>query len=175
MIRINTVSDQLNTWSEIHAGTLDLSPAAAQGNLNWPVAKHGCGAARFADRALQTLRQAQLQMRQGARSWAQTLSFHQSQQRPSRDGLCTQGALRRGYSSLGALSSDPGHSRRTVRDQSRVIAPARGLLSRGGERGQHHACRPCARCRQFGDGQYGRCLAPSSGRCRWRRRAGDGG
>lgn len=175
MIRINPVSDQLNTWSEAHAGTLDLSPAAAQDNPNWPVAKHGYGAARFADRALQTLRQAQLQMRQGARSWAQTLSFHQSQQRPSRDGLCAQSASCRGGRGLGKLSAHSRDSRRAMRHQSRVIAPARDLLSRDGERGQHHACRPCARCRQFGDGQYGRCLAPNSCRCRWRQRAGDGG
>lgn len=175
MVRGNARSDQLNTWSDKDERTLDPSPAAAQDNLAWPVAVHGYGAAGLADRALQTMRQAELQMRQGPRSWSQILPFRQPQRRPSRDGLCAQSAPRRGDPSLGTLSPHPGDPRRAVRDQSRAVAPARGVLSRGGERGRDHACRPCDRCCQSGDGQYGRRLAPDRGRCRWPRRPGDGG
>ena len=175
MDRCDAGSDQLNTWSDKDAETLDLNPAAAQDNLARPDAAYGCSAAWFADRALQTLRQAKLQTRQGARPWSQILSFRQPQRCPPRDGLCAQGAPRRGGRSLGTLSPHPGDSRRAVRDQSRAVTPARGVLSRGGERGRDHACRPCDRCCQPGDGQYGRRLAPDCGRCRWPRRPGDGG
>ena len=175
MARYRIRSDQLYTWSDKHAGTFNLNPAAAQDNLAWSVAVHGYGAAGLADRALQTLRQAELQMRQGPRSWPQILPFRQPQRRPSRDGLCTQSAPRRGNRGLGTLSPHPGDPRRAVRDQSRAVTPARGVLSRGGEYGRDHTCRPCDRCRQPGDGQYGRRLAPDCGRYRWPRRPGDGG
>lgn len=175
MDRCDTRSDQLNMWSDKNARTLDLNPAAAQDNLTWPDAAYGCSAAWLADRALQTLRQAELQMRQGPWSWPQVLSFRQPQRCPPRDGLCAQSTPSRGGRSLDLLSPHSGDSRRAMRDQSRVVTPARGVLSRDGERGRDHVCRPCDRCCKLVDGQYGRRLAPDCRRCRWPRRPGDGG
>ena len=75
------LSDQLFTWSANHAGqalsqssapTL-LSPASTAAATDDP--------AGLADRALQTLRQAQLQMRHRSRPRSQALSVHQPQVR----------------------------------------------------------------------------------------------
>src|SRR5216684_3814748 len=88
-------SDQLDTWSDIHeedraccqlAKTPSSPPA--------PTAPAQGDPARLADRALQTLWQARMQMRRRPRPWPQVLSFGELPGIAAADGLCAAGISR---------------------------------------------------------------------------------
>src|SRR5258707_2654407 len=127
------VSDQLFNWSD-HADNTDrrLAPTprhavaptpAAEGNPAW-----------LADRALQTLRQTGLPLRQGTRAWPQVLSVGELPRRATPDGVRAAGVLRADQRIRGQLPAGPRNPRADLRDQSRVAAPASGALTPRHER-----------------------------------------
>src|SRR5438094_2223674 len=87
-------SAQLYTWSDTHeeerACHLEKTPSSSraptaptQGDLAW-----------LADRALQTLWQARVQVRRRSRSWTQVLPFGELSGLAAADGLCAAGVSR---------------------------------------------------------------------------------
>ncbi len=129
------LSDQLNTWSARHAREA-LSHAATSTHLPDAPAgpAPGDAVARFAHRALQTLRQTRLQMRHRPWPRPQVLSITEPQRRTSADGLCPpglSGAGARGAGQLPSYARDPGGD---LRHQPRAAAPPGTTLRDGGER-----------------------------------------
>ena len=142
MNRQGPLSDQSNTWSVRHARET-LSHAATPTHLpDAPAAPAPGGAvARFAHRALQTLRQTRLQMRHRPRPRPQVLAVSQPQRRASADGLCPpglSGAGARVSGQLPAYAGDPGGD---LRHQPRAAASPGTALRHGGERARPSAHR----------------------------------
>src|SRR5439155_5573529 len=81
-------SDQLYTWSDTYGKRaccrLEKTPPRASA----PVASAQGDSARLADRALQTLRQAGVQMRRGPRPWPEVLPFGKPPGLAAANGLC---------------------------------------------------------------------------------------
>src|ERR1039458_10001948 len=84
--------------------------------------------ARFSHRALQTMRQAGLQMRRGPRPWAQILFVGQLSGVAAANGLRTAGILRANGGVPVELPPSPRDLRDDLRDQPRVASPSRGAL-----------------------------------------------
>src|SRR5882762_10471416 len=85
-------SDQLYTWSDTNEEKracccLEKTPSSPRA----PVAPTQSDLTRLADRALQTLRQARMQMRRRPRPWPQVLSFGELPRLASTNGLCAAG------------------------------------------------------------------------------------
>jgi len=132
MYRCPIQSDQLYTWSDKIAETVNrrlaqtppgafASTAPTQGHPAW-----------LSHRALQTLWQAGMQMRRRSRPWPQVLSFGELPGLAATDGLRAAGVLPPGHRVAGQLSASPRDLRADLRDQSRAAAPPRGAL-----RGRH--------------------------------------
>lgn len=149
------LSDQLNTWSDIHERAFDKSAQTQAQAAAAQTASAGCGAARLADRALQTLRQTRLQVCQWAGAWPKVLFVGQSNRCTSSDGLRSPVHARTSNAVPCQLPHHPRHTRSTVRNQPGVDAPTRAVLGAGGERfidTTHHRFRHC--CRSHHHGQY---------------------
>jgi len=121
-------SDQLYNWSDIH-GTKDnkSSPAKTESTPSQapPFAGHS---ARLADRAVQALWQARMQMCGRARPWSQVLPVHQPDWEKTRDGLYPCRIPGKGESLFGELPQgkrDPGT---TLCHQPRAFAPTGTFL-----------------------------------------------
>ena len=134
------VSDQCFNWSvcldrQAHCCFARAPREAAQAAPT--PAQHS---ARLAHRALQTLRQSQLSLCTGPRSWPQVLPLRELPAAAAANGLRASGALRAGQQLTGGLSArerDPG---RDLRDQPGALASSRDTLSERGERdpSAHH-------------------------------------
>jgi len=121
-------SDQLYTWSDEiteaayrrFAKTPQRSPA--------PIAPAPSDPARFSYRAVQTMRQAGLQMRRWPRPWTQILSVGQLSGLAAANGLCTAGILRANGGVPVELSPSSRDLRNDLRDQPRTASSSRGAL-----------------------------------------------
>src|ERR1700739_2407089 len=132
-------SDQLYKWSETNEETgagchLEKTPSSSHSST---AATQG-GPARLADRALQTLWQAGVQMRRGARSWPQVLPFREPPGLAAANGLCAAGGARASGGVRGQLPPSARDLRRDFRDQPRTAAPPGGSLSGRHERSSIH-------------------------------------
>jgi hypothetical protein len=135
-------ADQLYTWSEKHApqtaSTLFCRRfASTSPTASTPVTPARPFVAGFPHRALQTLRQAGMQMRPRPRSWPQVLPLSQSLWPTTANGLHPPGLSKPGQRVSRQLSSSPRDLGRRLRHQSRTAMPPRGALS--------HPHEPCSR------------------------------
>ena len=125
-------SDQLYTWSEQNEdqthNRLEKTPSCSFA----PTAPTQGDPARLVDRALQTLWQARVQMRQRSRSWPQVLSVGELPGPAAANGLRPAGRLPTDHRFSGQLPASSRDLRGDQRDQSRTFAPARAALLRVG-------------------------------------------
>src|SRR5438552_11657947 len=128
MCRCRIQSDQLYTWSDRNAETVDRRLAQTPPGASAPAAPTQGHPAWLSHRALQTLRQARMQMRRRSRPWPQVLSFGELPGLAATDGLRAAGVLPPDHRVAGKLPSSPRDLRADLRDQSRAAAPARGAL-----------------------------------------------
>ena len=153
-------SDQLYTWSEENEERacchLEKTPPSASA----PVAPAQGDLARLVDRALQTLRQAWVQMCRRSRPWPQILPFGEPPGLAATNGLCAAGVARPGFRVRCQLPSSPRDLGGDLRDQPRTTTPPGGALKGGYER---NALRPACINRCWigwrAPCQYGRSLA----------------
>ena len=135
MKQCKLLSDQLSTWSVTddrtnHRRSEETSQATAP-----QVAACGLSSSGLLDRALQALRQSQLQVRERPRSRAQALPLGELPGQLAADGLRSSGRLRAGQRRLGQLHPDSGDPGRDLRNQPRTAASARAALRGRGEPG----------------------------------------
>ena len=116
-------SDQLYNWSDIHGTRHNESSPAKTKNTPSQASSFADHSARFADRAIQALWQARMQMCGGARPWPQVLSVHQPAREEARDGLHPCGIPGKGENLFGELPQGERDSRRTLLHQPRAFAP----------------------------------------------------
>src|SRR4051812_5099442 len=119
-------SDQLYTWSDacarenpfLLAKTPPISSAAtAPTHRNPPWLAH---------RALQTVWQARLQMRQRSGAWSEVLPVGKLSGLSASHGLCPARALRSNYRVPRQLPTNPRDLRGDLRDQPRTTTASRG-------------------------------------------------
>jgi hypothetical protein len=158
MNNLHLLSDHVYDWSDISIRKIVVGVTKASAIAAAQTAALGCGAARLADRAIQALRQAGLQVRRGSRSRPEVLSVGELSRRATADGLRASGKSR-GYARARRQLPRGAHDARgSLRDQSRAFAAPRGALKAGGERNVAAAhptdrrCRRCAALRQHGRG-----------------------
>lgn len=126
------ISDQYDNWSDILTETIaPISPEPAQ-TPPAPTTALVCASPRFTHRALQTLRQARMQMRSWTRPRPQVLPLHQPARSNAGYGLCPSGGSRHGRSiprELSRRSRDPRsnlqHQPRTASSQGASIEKRR--------------------------------------------------
>ena len=119
------VSDQLLAWSDENSETDHRRLAQAPPSAPAPIAPAQSCPARFPHRALQTLWQARMQVRQGPRSWAQVLSVGELSRPASADGLRPARVLRTGERVSGQLPPRPPGFGGDLRNQPRAPTPSR--------------------------------------------------
>lgn len=154
-------ADQLYTWSETCAAQITQTVlcclAQTPPTASAPATPAGSIASWFADRALQALRQAGVQVCQQCWSWPQVLSLGELSQTAPADGLRAPGASAansQGACPLPSRARDPGGD---LRDQPRTVAPPREALRGCHEHGSFHAAGYATRRRALG--QHGGRLA----------------
>ncbi len=126
-------SDQLITWSDIHARYFIIRVAEASRKIAAANACAGYLIAGLAHRTLQTLWQAWLQMCGWAWTWTKVLPVGELPWLPAADGLCAPSRSRRCRRAPGKLSSCPRNHRRDLRDQPRAATPPRDAVRTPGE------------------------------------------
>jgi hypothetical protein len=124
-------SDQLYTWSDHKAEQTYCCAAQTTRNSVATTTAAPSGPAWFADRALQALRQARVQMRRGPRPWPQVLPLGKLPRLTSAHGLRAARTVRTHYRIAGQLPSSPRDLRGNLGDQSRTDAPPRGASLTG--------------------------------------------
>ena len=128
------LSDQYITWSDEDRNRIRRRATQTPQRSGTPAAAVEIDPARIADRAVQAMRQAGMQMRRGARTWPQVLPVGEFSGTTAADGLCAEGNVSAGGRVCRQLSPGPRRSGRDLRHQSRVAAPARGALEERHER-----------------------------------------
>src|SRR5579864_319740 len=154
-------SDQLYTWSDRNEETracchLEKTPSSASA----PATPAQVDPARLADRALQTLWQARMQVCRRSRSWPQVLPLGEPSGLAAANGLCAAGVSPPDCRVHRQLSPSPRNLRSDLRDQPRTVAPPGGALK--GRYARSALRPPCInRCRigRRAPRQYGRSLA----------------
>ena len=121
-------SDQLYTWSDEYRERASCYLEKTSPNAFAQVAPAHGDPARLADRALQVLRQARVQMRRGPRPWPQVLPFGEPPGLAATNGLCAAGGACSSRGVRSQLPPSPRDLRNDFRDQPRTIAPPRGAL-----------------------------------------------
>src|SRR6266566_147425 len=117
-------SDQLDTGSDIHEEEraccqLEKTPSSPPA----PTAPAQGDPARLADRALQTLWQARMQVRRWSRPRPQVLSVGKPHGLAATNGLCAAGVSRADCRVRRQLPPGPRDLRGDLRDQPRTAAP----------------------------------------------------
>src|ERR1700688_2048158 len=120
----NLISDQLNTWSD-HARHTVVDFAQASCPVAAANAGSGYTAAWLADRTLQALRQAWLQVCRRSRPWPQVLPVGELSRPPAADGLRATGRSRRHNRTLGVTTGSARSSKRSARSIANYCAAAR--------------------------------------------------
>jgi hypothetical protein len=131
-------SDQLYTWSDINGKPAGCYLEKTSPSASAPVAPAQGDLARLADRALQTLRQARVQMRRRSGPWPQVLPFGEPPGLTATNGLCAARVSRPDCRIRRQLSPGPRDLRSDLRDQPRTDAPPGGTLSWRHERSAFH-------------------------------------
>ena len=124
------VSDQLYTWSDEHT---NRTSCCATQTPQCPCASDATRSiypARLFNREIQAMRQAGMQMCRWSRTWTQVLSFGELSGPAAADGLRAPRGLWASFGVSRQLSADARDSGRDLRDQPRVVASARGTLTR---------------------------------------------
>jgi len=121
-------SDQLYTWSDENPEPAHCRLAETPQRSPSPTASAPSDPPGFAHRALQTMRQAGMQMRRRPGPWPQVLFVGQLPRLAAANGLCAAGVLRSNGRVPGQLPSSPRDPRGDLRDQPRTAAPPRGAL-----------------------------------------------
>ena len=157
-------SDHIYDWSEGSIRQDIACLAQTSPSLAARSATIGCHFARLADRALQALRQARVQMRGGSRTWTQVLPVSELPRRAAADGLCAAGRSC-GDARVGCqLPAGACCARRNLSDQSRAITAPRGAVRAVGERSARIAHRiDRYRRRRAAPGQHDRTVAGRGG------------
>jgi hypothetical protein len=157
------LSDQLSTWSDGYSERTRCRTTKAPQRSCAPTAAAEIDPARLPHRALQTVRQAGMQVRRRSRTWAEVLSVGKLSRPAAANGLRATGCLRANCGVSHQLSPQPRDSGNDLRDKPRTSAPSRGALERHHERVNRRRPRPdrCGIGRR-GARQYARVLA------RWR-------
>lgn len=125
------LSDQYYAWSDSHAKQTYFQPATTPHKLAATAPPFGRHSPWLSDRALQTLWQTRLQVRQRPWPRPQILPLHQPNRQTPPNGLHTPGLCRAGKAVSGQSSTRPGYFGRDLRDQSRTPAPPRAALTGG--------------------------------------------
>jgi hypothetical protein len=135
------LSDQLYMWSDSGGRRTFLHSQKTPQTTAAQTTTAGVHPARLANRALQTLRQARVQMRQWSRTRSQVLSVGELSWQSATDGLRSAGRSRRNQRAPRQLPSGPRDLRGDLRDQPRIAAAPRGALNGDGEPGSNVAQR----------------------------------
>lgn len=128
------ISDQCYTWSDEYTKRTSCRIAQTPQRSGAPLAAAAIDPARFADRALQAMRQAGMQMRRRARTWPQVLPVGEFSWATAADGLRTAGGVSAGGRVCRQLSTGARDSGRDLRHQPRAAAQARGAVEEHHER-----------------------------------------
>ena len=121
----------------------DKNLATKKGGINQKFSAAPWCSARVAHRTLFKMRQAQLQMCKGQRTWPKALSIYKSPQEPARDVLRTQRLLQAGSKIIGRICSSTRNSGRNQRYQYRINPPTREVVNDSGslfDRYWSHRC-----------------------------------
>lgn len=125
-------ADQLYTWSDNYASHITQTAlvrfAQAAAAVVAPVASARAFTAWLAHRALQTLRQAGMQMRPRSRAWPQVLPLRELFRPEAANGLRAPGVSRSDHRISGPSPSSPRNLGGNLRDQSRTAASPRDTL-----------------------------------------------
>jgi hypothetical protein len=160
MYFVRIESDQLYTWSDKNGKRASCHLEKTSPSASAPVTPAQVDPARLADRALQTLWQAGVQMRRRPRAWPQVLPFGEPSGPPPSNGLCAAGVSRPDCRVRRQLPPGPRNPGSDLRDQPRTVAPPGGALKGHYERSALRP--PCIRRCRIGrraPRQYGRGLA----------------
>jgi hypothetical protein len=142
------LSDHLPIRSDEYRQSTHLSAAQTAPQTRAQPASARPGAARFTDRDLQTLRSAELPLRQWAGTRTEAISGDQPAWRTSAQRLRAKCALRAGCGAAGQFAQAARGTQRDLRHQCRTPAPTRGArinrhgpgvgCPRLGQSGCHH-------------------------------------
>jgi hypothetical protein len=121
-------SDQFETWSDKNPEPAHRSFAETPPGSPAPTASAPSHPPRFSHRALQTMRQASMQMRRRPWPWPQVLLVGQLSRLAAADGLRAAGVVRANGRAPSQLPSSPRDPGGDLRDQPRTAAPPRGAL-----------------------------------------------
>ena len=127
-------SDQLDNWSDEYAKRNRCWASETAQRAGTSAAATAIDPTWFPHRAIQAMRQAGMQMHQGARTWPQVLPVDKLPGEAAADGLRAAGGSRTGSGISGQLSASTRGPGADLRDQPRVAAPPRGALTRRHER-----------------------------------------
>jgi hypothetical protein len=128
------LSDQSEDWSDEYSKRNCCCTSEAEDHSCAPAASAALDSAWFPHRAIQAVRQAGMQMRRGSRARSQVLPVGQLSWPATADGLRSAGECRAGRGVSGQLSASAGNSGADLRDQPRIAASSRGILTRCHER-----------------------------------------
>src|ERR1700687_117972 len=131
MKNMHLLSDHVYDWSARSLKQNIVGVAQAPASVAAQTSAVGCGAARLADRALQALRQARMQMCRRSRPRAKVLPVRELSRRATADGLRATGKCGRHSRAGGQLSPGTHGPRGGLRDQPRTVTAPRGALRSG--------------------------------------------
>jgi hypothetical protein len=157
------ISDHFNRWSDScceHCHHIGAGFATAAQGVAPPIAAAHGGAARLADRTVQTVWQTRLPLRRRAGAWSQVLPFSELSWRAATRGVRAPSVLPPDHGIPRQLPSRPRDRGADLPDQPRTAPSARGPVSDRHEPGSERL----SRRHQCGDGrraarQYARTLA----------------
>src|ERR1700684_2275008 len=134
MSALHILSDHVYDWSARSLKQNIVSIAQAPASIAAEAAAVGCGTARLADRALQALRQAGLQVRRRSGPRSEVLPVGELPGRATTDGLRAPGKSGGDPRARRQLPRGARGARGGLRDQPRAVTAPRGALRIGGER-----------------------------------------
>jgi hypothetical protein len=164
MKNMHLSSDHVYDWSDTSISKIIVGVAQAKAVVTSQTSAVACGASRLADRALQTMRKAWLQMCRRSRPRPEVLPVGELSRRTTADGLRASRKYRSRPRARRQLPRGAYSARGGLRDQPRAVTAPRGALRCGGESNcaaAHHPDRRFRRCaapRQHGRGMA-RCRA----------------
>src|ERR1700687_5232728 len=128
MNNLHLSSDHVYDWSAPSIRKIIVGVTKASAIAAAQTAALGCGAARLADRAIQALWQAGLQMCRRARSRPEVLPVSELPGRATADGLRAAGKSRGYPRARRQLPRGAHDARGSLRDQPRAVTAPRGAL-----------------------------------------------
>src|ERR1017187_8871919 len=152
MKKMHLLSDHVYDWSAKSIRKILVCVAQAPAGVAAQTSAFGCGVARLADRALQALWQAGMQMCRRARPRAKVLPVRELSRRATADGLRATGKSGGHPRASRQLPRGTRGARGGLRARPRAVTAPRGALRPGGERNVAAAYHTNRR--------FGRCAAP---------------